>query len=151
MRQVDGWYTYYLNLATQVATRSKDPRTQVGAVITDMRNNPISFGYNGFPSGVEETNQRWQPETKYQYVVHAEINAILNAAKMGVSTRKGRLFVTLAPCSKCALQIIQAGISEVIYDKGATTARLKERSEFNEDHQLAQVLFMEAGVGLYGL
>ena len=89
-----------MGVALLAAKRSKDPNTQVGACIVDSNNIILSTGYNGFP-------------TKYSYVVHAELNAILNAR--GKNLKGARLYVDLFPCNECAKAIIQSGISEIVY------------------------------------
>jgi len=141
MRDVPGWHTYNMDLAAQAATRSKDPNTQVGAYIVDSNNIPAAFGYNGFPTGIEETIERWGSICKHNWVIHAEINAILNAAKSGKKVEGCTLYTTLFPCSKCALLICQAGISEVYYRE--------ERGGY--DQKLSEDIFDECGVFVGGL
>ena len=111
------WDEYFMGVAMLAARRSKDPNTQVGACIVSPDNIIISTGYNGLPNGCSEGE-----ETKYPYVVHAELNAILNAN--GRDLRGSRLYVALFPCNECAKAIIQAGVKEVLYlsDKYASTA-----------------------------
>ena len=104
--------------AILAAQRSKDPSTQVGACIVDANNRIISTGYNGFPQGCSDDDFPWnrdetKGDTKYPFVVHAELNAILNAA--GKPLFGSRLYVALFPCNECAKAIIQAGVKEVIY------------------------------------
>ena len=118
------WDEYFMGVALLAAKRSKDPSTQVGACIVDGNNIIISTGYNGLPIGCSDDEYSWEREgsdTKYQYVVHAELNTILNAT--GKSLRGARLYVSLFPCNECAKAIIQSGIKEVIYlsDKYADT------------------------------
>ncbi len=120
------WDEYFMGVALLAAQRSKDPSTQVGACIVDAENRILSTGYNGFPAGCSDDDFPWGREgergdTKYPYVVHAELNAILN--NRGKSLVGGRIYVALFPCNECAKAIIQAGIREVIYlsDKYATT------------------------------
>ena len=120
------WEEYFMGLAILSAERSKDPSTQVGACIVDENNKIISVGYNGAPIGYDDDkDMNWEREgsfldTKYAYVCHSELNAILNS-KIKVDGCK--LFVTLFPCNECAKVIIQSGIKEVIYlsDKYAGT------------------------------
>ena len=117
-----------MGVALLAAKRSKDPNTQVGACIVDQNNVILTTGYNGFPKGCSDDEFPWNREgeiTKYPFVVHAELNAILNAS--GKSLRGSRLYVALFPCNECAKAIIQAGISEVVYlsDKYADTAGIK--------------------------
>ena len=120
------WDEYFMGVAQLAAERSKDPSTQVGACIVDGEKRILSTGYNGFPHGCSDDEFPWnrdesKGDTKYQYVVHAELNAILNAS--GKSLAGSTLYVGLFPCNECAKAIIQSGIREVIYlsDKYAAT------------------------------
>lgn len=119
------WDEYFMGIALLAANRSKDPNTQVGACIVSPENIIISTGYNGLPNGCSDDEFPWEREgaqTKYPFVVHAELNAILNAG--GRVLRGARLYVALFPCNECAKAIIQSGISEILYlsDKYAETA-----------------------------
>lgn len=112
------WDEYFMGVALLAAERSKDPNTCVGACLVDENNRILSTGYNGFPRGCSDDVFPWNRdeacgETKYPFVVHAELNAILNTR--GSSLVGARLYVGLFPCNECAKAIIQAGISEVIY------------------------------------
>ena len=118
------WDEYFMGVALLAAERSKDPSTQVGACIVNAEERILSTGYNGFPYGCGDDDFPWDregEETKYPYVVHAELNAILNAG--GKNLSGSRIYVALFPCCECAKAIIQAGIKEVIYlsDKYADT------------------------------
>ena len=120
MKRTDyiSWNEYFMGLALLSAKRSKDPSTQVGACIVSPTNRVLSVGYNGFAFGCSDDDFSWNREgefleTKYPYVVHAELNAILN--NRGVSFENAKLYVALFPCNECAKAIIQAGITEVIY------------------------------------
>ena len=126
------WDEYFMGVSLLAAKRSKDPNTQVGACIVDQNNIILSTGYNGFPYGCSDDIYPWAREgrdTKYSYVVHAELNAILNAH--GKDLKGARLYVDLFPCNECAKAIIQSGISEVVYlydkyaDSDATVASKK--------------------------
>lgn len=126
MKRTDyiSWDEYFMGIAVLAAKRSKDPNTQVGACIVSPDNVILSTGYNGFPYGCSDDEFPWAREgedTKYPYVVHAELNAILNAR--GRSLTGARIYVALFPCNECAKAIIQSGIAEVIYlsDKYAAT------------------------------
>ena len=119
------WDEYFMGVAMLAARRSKDPNTKVGACIVSPDNIIISTGYNGLPNGCSDDEYPWEregEETKYPYVVHAELNAILNAN--GRDLRGSRLYVALFPCNECAKAIIQAGVKEMLYlsDKYASTA-----------------------------
>ena len=122
------WDEYFMGIAILASKRSKDPSTQVGACIVSQDNIIISTGYNGMPKGCSDDEFPWGREgneSKYHYVVHAELNAILNAS--GRDLRGSRLYVALFPCNECAKAIIQSGVREVIYlsDKYADTAVTK--------------------------
>lgn len=126
MKRTDyiNWDEYFMGIAMLAAKRSKDPSTQVGACIVSQDNIIISIGYNGMPKGCSDDEFPWDrtgEETKYPYVVHAELNAILNAS--GRDLRGSRLYVALFPCNECAKAIIQSGVKEVLYlsDKYANT------------------------------
>lgn len=131
------WDEYFMGISLLSAKRSKDPNTQVGACIVDERNKIVGIGYNGFPAGCSDDILPWAREaqnvndTKYPYVVHAEVNAILNSTKMLYGAR---LYVALFPCNECAKVIIQSGIKEVIYlsDKyGKTDSVLAAKKMFS--------------------
>ena len=121
MKRTDyiNWDEYFMGIAMLAARRSKDPNTQVGACIVSDDNIIISTGYNGMPKGCSDDEFPWdrkgenEAATKYPYVVHAELNAILNAS--GRDLRGSRIYVALFPCNECAKAIIQCGIKEVIY------------------------------------
>tara|TARA_R110002153_G_scaffold132597_2_gene281637 strand:- start:10663 stop:11082 length:420 start_codon:yes stop_codon:yes gene_type:complete len=132
------WDNRFLELAQHVAEWSKDPSTKVGAVIVDEKRRVISTGYNGFPRGVEDHEWRLNDRpTKYSYVVHAELNAILAAP---LSVEGATIYVTHQPCCGCAKAIIQAGIVMVISPKqGRITT-------WADDQQLAWEMLKEADV-----
>ena len=121
MKRTDyiSWDEYFMGVAMLAARRSKDPSTQVGACIVSQDNIIISTGYNGMPKGCSDDEFPWDrsgetdAQTKYPYVVHAELNAILNAS--GRDLRGSRIYVALFPCNECAKAIIQCGIKEVMY------------------------------------
>ena len=122
---VISWDEYFMGMAHLSALRSKDPSTQVGAVIVSPANKVVSIGYNGLPKGCSDDEYPWDREgstleTKYVYVVHAELNAILNAP---MPVTGCRIYVSLFPCNECAKAIIQSGIKEIVYedDKYADT------------------------------
>ena len=120
MKRTDyiSWDEYFMGIAMLAARRSKDPNTQVGACIVSQDNIIISTGYNGMPKGCSDDIFPWERDgqqdmTKYPYVVHAELNAILNAN--GRDLRGSRIYVALFPCNECAKAIIQSGVKEVLY------------------------------------
>ena len=127
MKRMDvlSWDEYFMGLAHLSAMRSKDPSTQVGAVIVSGEHRVVSIGYNGFPNGCSDDEFPWDREgdfgaTKYPYVVHAELNAILNSKN---DLRGCSIYVSLFPCNECAKAIFQSGISRIVYesDKYADT------------------------------
>ena len=113
------WDEYFMGVAKLAALRSKDPSTQVGACIVSADNKILSMGYNGLPIGCSDDDFPWERDgkplmTKYPYVTHSELNAILNYR--GGSLEGATIYVTLFPCNECAKAIIQSGIRTLIYD-----------------------------------
>ncbi len=124
------WDEYFMGVALLSAKRSKDPSTQVGACIVNEKNKIVGAGYNGLPHGCDDDEFPWNKQgdfldTKYPYVCHAELNAILN--NIGMELKGCKIYTALFPCNECTKAIIQAGITEVIYlsdkYKGTETAR----------------------------
>ena len=113
------WDEYFMGTALLASKRSKDPNTQVGACIVNDKKRIMSIGYNGFPMGCDDDDFPWEREgdnsfdTKYPYVCHAELNAILN--NRGANLEGCTIYVGLFPCCECAKAIIQSGIKKVIY------------------------------------
>jgi len=112
------WDEYFMAVALLSAERSKDPNTQVGACIANDQNKIVGVGYNGFPIGCSDDELPWDRHgdflaTKYPYVCHAELNAVLNA--ISTDLRGCRIYVGLFPCNECTKVIIQSGISEIVY------------------------------------
>lgn len=112
------WDQYFMGVAKLSAMRSKDPSTQVGACIVSPKQKIVGIGYNGFPLGISDDEFPWGNDdndhlkTKYPYVVHAEVNAILNSTR---DLDGATLYVTLFPCNECMKIIIQSGIKEIVY------------------------------------
>ncbi len=111
------WDEYFMGVALLSSFRSKDPNTKVGACIVDEDKKIVGVGYNGFPTGCQDDELPWAREgsfleTKYPYVCHAELNAILNS---NFNLKGCRIYVALFPCNECAKAIIQSGIKEVVY------------------------------------
>lgn len=135
------WDEYFMGVAILASKRSKDPNTQVGACIVDENNVILSTGYNGFPYGCSDDDFPWDrtgDDTKYSYVVHAELNAILNAR--GKNLKGSKIYVDLFPCNECAKAIIQSGIREVVYDSN--------KYEFTASTIASKRMLMAAGVKL---
>lgn len=140
-RDYISWDQYFMGIAFLACERSKDPATQTGAVIVDKDNQILSIGYNGFPTGCSDEHFPWKDDdqdvlkNKHYYVVHSELNAILNAK--GRDLRGATIYVTLFPCSECAKAIIQAGIKNVVY------AAIKEGKDYTK---AAKRMFDAAGI-----
>ena len=111
-----GWGDKYIHLAKEISTWSKDPSTQVGAIVVGCDGQILSQGFNGFPRGIKDSEERLNNrERKYELIVHAEMNAIYNASLNGVSLKDSTLYVYGLPiCNECAKGIIQVGIKKVI-------------------------------------
>ncbi len=140
---LDKWDQRFMDLAGFIATWSKDPSTQVGAVIANPHTKRVvSMGFNGFPAGVEDLEHRLEKrEIKYEMVVHAEQNALLFA---GPAAEGCNLYVTpLPPCARCGVIIIQAGISRVI-----SPMPDKSKEPWKTQSEISEQMFLEAGVRL---
>ncbi len=131
MKRLDylSWDEYFMSIAVLSSKRSKDPSTQVGACIVDNEKKILSMGYNGMPHCCDDDEYPWGKDeglnSKYLYVCHAELNAILNSHSGDV--KGSTVYTTLFPCNECAKAIIQSGIKEVVYyeDKYADTDGVK--------------------------
>lgn len=131
------WDHRFLDLAKLVASWSKDPSTQVGAVIVDDKNRIVSIGFNGFPQNIKDDTRLDNRQMKYNIVVHAECNAIMFANK---SLENCTIYTyPFQPCSKCAGMIIQSGIKRVV-----TLSLLREHSRWSEDFKIAKNLLLES-------
>ena len=139
------WDEYFMGVAKLAAMRSKDPNTQVGTCIVSQDNKILSMGYNGFPIGCDDDKLPWERDgedelsTKYPFVTHSELNAILNYR--GGSLDGAKLYVSLFPCNECAKAIIQAGIKEVVYDSDKYSSSAATRA--------SKKMFDAAGVKYY--
>lgn len=134
------WDEYFMGIAKLSALRSKDPSTQVGACIVSSDNRILSIGYNGAPNGYEDKYFPWEREglpleTKYLYVCHAEMNAILNFRGNKKDLEGAKLYVDLFPCNECAKIIIQSGIKEVIY----LSDKYKDQDNFKASKKLFDI------------
>ncbi len=134
------WDEYFMGISLMSAKRSKDPETQVGACIVNPAKRIVGVGYNGFPTGCSDDDFPWERtgktlETKYPYVVHAELNAILNST---TALDNCTIYVALFPCNECAKAIIQSGIREVVY--------LSDKYNSSDAVQASKKLFAHSGV-----
>lgn len=138
------WDEYFMGTALLAAKRSKDPNTQVGACIVNDKKRIMSIGYNGFPMGCDDDAFPWEREgensfdTKYPYVCHAELNAILN--NRGANLEGCTIYVGLFPCCECAKAIIQSGIKKVIY--------LSDKYKDSDSTRASKRMLTAAGVEL---
>ncbi|HIQ90774.1 MAG TPA: dCMP deaminase family protein [Candidatus Coprosoma intestinipullorum] len=142
------WDEYFIALAKLTAMRSKDPSTQVGACIISADNRILSVGYNGAPNGFDDDNFPWNRqgenlETKYPYVCHAEMNAVLNYRGTRKDFENARIYVDLFPCNECAKIIIQSGIKEVVY--------LSNKYKDSENNIASRKLFDSCGIEYHQL
>lgn len=135
------WDEYFMGVALLSAKRSKDPNTQVGACIVNEKNKIVGAGYNGLPIGCDDNDFPWEKEgdflqTKYPFVCHAELNAILN--NIGMDLKGCKIYTALFPCNECTKAIIQSGIKEVIY--------LSDKYEGNDIFKASKIMLHKAGV-----
>lgn len=135
------WDEYFMGVALLSAKRSKDPNTQVGACIVNEKNKIVGAGYNGLPIGCSDDDFPWEKQgefldTKYPYICHAELNAILN--NIGMDLTGCKIYAALFPCNECAKAIIQSGITEVIY--------LSDKYEGNDVFKASKFMLDKAGV-----
>lgn len=138
------WDEYFMSVAHLAALRSKDPNTQVGCCIISDDHKILSMGYNGLPRGCDDDVFPWDREgdalnTKYPFVVHSELNAILNFR--GGTLEGSTLYVSLFPCNECAKAIVQAGISTVVYDS--------DKYADSDSTRASKRMFDAAGVRYY--
>ena len=142
-----GWDEYFMTMSYLVAMKSRDPSTKVGAVIIGPDHEVRATGYNGLPRGVKETEERYlNRDYKYMAVNHAEENAILHCARIGMATKGCRLYTPWIPCCRCAKSIIQAGIIEVIYDENFPGNNTKEQRNWADSIAISKELMSEAGI-----
>ena len=138
------WDKQYLELAQHIATWSKDPSTQIGAVAIGLKGQVLAQGYNGFPRGIEDTPERLNTrEEKYKYIVHAEMNCVFNASLNGVSLYDSTMYICGLPCcSDCAKGMIQAGIHRVVMHVQKLDGAMRWQDSWNR----SKAMFDEAGV-----
>lgn len=145
------WDEYFMGIAMLSAQRSKDASTQVGACIVNEEKKIVAVGYNGMPTGCNDDDMPWERtgatslDTKYPFVCHAELNAILN--RNTASLKNATLYVTLFPCNECAKAIIQSGIKKVVYaeNKYADTEGVKASELMFEKCGVETVQYTKSG------
>ena len=136
------WDIRFIELAKHISAWSKDPSTKVGCIIVGADREIRSTGFNGFPRGIDDSEERLTNRAlKYPLICHAEENAIMHAARIGLSLKDCTAFVTWPPCTRCTRSLIQAGVREVVYPAGLT---IPER--WLEDFNLGNQMFTEAQV-----
>ena len=138
------WDKRFLQLAKHISEWSKDPSTQVGCVVVGPDRELRSTGFNGLPRGIEDNEQRLNNrEIKYPLICHAEENAIMHAARIGMSLKDCTAYVTWPPCTRCARSLIQAGISTIVYPKD-----IEIPDRWMEDFNLSLSMLKEANISL---
>jgi dCMP deaminase len=136
------WDIRFIELARHIAQWSKDPSTKVGCVVVGPDREIRSTGFNGFPRGIADTTARLSDrDQKYPLICHAEENAIMHAARIGVALKGCVAYVTWPPCTRCARSLVQAGVGEVVFP-----ADLEIPDRWRDDFDLSMTMLAEAGV-----
>lgn len=148
------WHKYFIDLLDPVSKKSKDPSTQVGAIIVDNKNRTLSTGFNGFPRGVnddsEQFPERYERPAKYKFTEHAERNAIYTAASHGIPLEGCTIYIEWYPCTDCARAIIQSGIINVVIDGRQYEAKKKHWDDrWKADMEVSVLMLTESSVGVY--
>ena len=143
------WDELFILQASVIAQKSKDPSTKVGCVIVGDGNAVLSMGFNGFPRGINEHDKsRWERPEKYQWIEHAERNAIYNAARHGINLTGSRLYLNWNPkgiCSDCARALVQVGVKEIIGPNKPFPGK-GVGEHYSIDH--SEIMFKEIGIGV---
>ncbi len=138
----DKWDRRFIDLALHISGWSKDPSTKVGCVVVGSDREIRSTGFNGFPRGITDSIERLEDrELKYPLICHAEENAIMHAARIGISLKDCTAYVTWPPCTRCARSLIQAGVVEVVYP-----GDIQIPDRWVEDFDRSLSMMQEAGV-----
>jgi dCMP deaminase len=136
------WDRRFIDLALHISGWSKDPSTKVGCVVVGEDREIRSTGFNGFPRGIDDSMERLEDrELKYPLICHAEENAIMHAARIGISLKDCTAYVTWPPCTRCARSLIQAGVVEVVYP-----GDIEIPDRWIEDFERSNSMMKEAGV-----
>jgi len=148
--EIPEWNVWFMQGVYWVASKSKDPKTKIGALIVKDKR-IISTGYNGIPIGVNDENEvRHQRPEKYKWYEHGERNAIYAAAKFGISTEGSTLYTNALPCADCARGIIQSGITNVyVHQKFGDICNSIQRAQWKGHDEVTFALFKEAGVHVH--
>ena len=138
------WDDYFYKIAKQISTRSRDD-SKVGTVLVNKENIILSTGYNGLPRHVSDDSSRIEgDEEKLKWTVHAEANAICNAARVGVSTKDSTAYVTKFPCARCAGELVQAGVIRLF-----TLGKMWKNDPSDDDGRRSWTILSEAGIAVY--
>ena len=138
------WDRRFLELAKHISKWSKDPSTKVGCVVVGEDREIRSTGFNGFPRGIEDDSDRLEDrEQKYPLICHAEENAIMHAARIGISLKGNTAYISWPPCSRCARSLIQAGVNEVVFPAGVDVPK-----RWRPDFDIAIAMMNEAGTAV---
>ena len=138
------WDQRFLNLAKHISQWSKDPSTKVGCVVVGPDREIRSSGFNGLPRGIEDNDERLNNrEIKYPLICHAEENAIMHAARIGISLKDCTAYVTWPPCTRCARSLVQAGVSTIIYPKN-----IEIPDRWMDDFNLSLNMLKEAKINI---
>lgn len=139
------WDRRFLELAKHISEWSKDPSTKVGCVVVGEDREIRSTGFNGFPRGIADDSDRLEDrEQKYPLICHAEENAIMHAARIGVSLKGNTAYISWPPCSRCARSLIQAGVNEVVFPAGVDVPK-----RWRPDFDIAIAMMNEAGIAVH--
>ena len=140
------WDELFMRKVYEIASKSKDPRSKIGAVLV-KDNHAILEGYNGFPKGVTDSKERYNDkETKYKYVVHAEANSVLIAAKFGIATDGCILYTQGIPCENCTKCIIQGGIKEIVIHQ--QWPNLYSSKMWTESIEISKIMLSESNISV---
>jgi len=147
MKKSDKWDERFLRIAREVATWSKDPSRQIGSVLVGEQDQIIAQGFNGFPRGINDTDERYNNrEIKYKLVVHSECNCIYNAVNSGADVRGSTIYVAGLPvCHECAKVIIQVGIKRVVMDTHYVETK-DDQVDWTDSNKLTLMMFDEAHI-----
>jgi dCMP deaminase len=136
-RPVPSWDDYYMGLVFFICARSKDPSTQVGAIVVNTGNRPLGMGYNGAPSGIPDEKINWNRPHKYVFIEHAEPNAIRHAASGLGSLEGATLYCTNMPCNECVRKIVIEKFARVVY--GSQSANMMSEEVVNTTRHIAEL------------
>lgn len=142
------WQRYFIDIAHIVKTKSKDPSTQIGAVIVGEDNEIVSTGYNSFPRGLNDNiKERFDRPEKYFWMEHAERNGIFNAARIGVSVKGCTMYLTCGlPCTDCSRAIINSGINKIVCKKGKNKSHGLQGTHWEKNISRSEVMLNEVGI-----